>query len=311
MLDQRILDVSAILDWRAAGYRWDMRVLIDVDGRPIGDVGRDIAALRGVVAVIVLLGAHDLVVHVVLPNESDVARFLHDELAAVPGIAAVESAVVLETLKFSTRFANKLAVPRRVMAVDFPDPVIDLDALDHALVTELLDDGRLSNREIGRRLDVSEGTVRTRVRRMEEAGLLRIRGQVDADLAGLVTAWAVVMIDLTGPWAHRAPAAIAAFPEVVSLALTAGRHDAFAFLIAPSRERLVRLVSDDIRGLAGVRGRAHDAGGGNDRHQAPVGAVRRRLSVYAVWLSQALVVMTTRSIWCGGTAIWRLKRPPA
>jgi DNA-binding Lrp family transcriptional regulator len=253
MFDQRILDVSAILDWRAAGYRWDMRVLITVEGRPIHDVGRSVADLPEVFSVIVLLGTHDLVAHVLLPNEAEATRFLHEDLAAIPGVAHVETVVTLETLKYSTRFANKSAVPPQPSVVDFPDPVVDLDPLDHSVIGELLDDGRRSNREIARRLDVSEGTVRARLRRMEDAGLLRIRGQVDADRAGLVTAWAAVMIDLAGPLAHLAPAAIAALPEVVSLTVTAGRHDVYAFVIAPSRERLVRLVIHEIRKLPGVR----------------------------------------------------------
>lgn len=56
---------------------------------------------------------------------------------------------------------------------------IPLDDVDEAILRELQVDGRRAYREIARTVGVSEGTVRTRVKRLREAGLLRILAFVD------------------------------------------------------------------------------------------------------------------------------------
>lgn len=51
--------------------------------------------------------------------------------------------------------------------------VIDLDETDRQILTEVLRDSRQSYREIARRIDVSPGTVVSRVRDMEEKGIIK------------------------------------------------------------------------------------------------------------------------------------------
>lgn len=50
---------------------------------------------------------------------------------------------------------------------------MDLDDLDRAILGELLDDARLSYRELARRLDVTAPTISRRVQRMEELGVIQ------------------------------------------------------------------------------------------------------------------------------------------
>jgi DNA-binding Lrp family transcriptional regulator len=252
LVEQRVLHVGAGLDWKAAGYRWEMHVLVSVRDRPVTEVGRAVAAVEGVVSVLVVFGRVDLVVRVLLPDQSAVGR-LHEQLGAIPGVAAIESSVAHETRKWTTRFASRSAVARLDTSVAFPAPVVPLDAVDRALVDELLADGRRSNREIARRLEISEATIRSRLRRMEDAGILRIRGQVDAERAGLVAAWAVVLVTTTGGTTSAVADRLAALPEVATVSLTTGRQDLILFLTAPTRGRLVQLVTGRIRELPGVR----------------------------------------------------------
>src|SRR5262249_48097436 len=58
------------------------------------------------------------------------------------------------------------------------------DILDRQIITLLRSDGRRSNREIARRLDVPEATVRYRVRRLTESGVLKISASVDPEHLG-------------------------------------------------------------------------------------------------------------------------------
>ncbi len=59
----------------------------------------------------------------------------------------------------------------------------------------LREDGRLSNREVARRLDVSEGTVRQRLKKLQDAGAIRIGVVTDANRVGFaVSAWVRVSV---------------------------------------------------------------------------------------------------------------------
>jgi Lrp/AsnC family transcriptional regulator for asnA, asnC and gidA len=70
-------------------------------------------------------------------------------------------------------------------------PIYDLrmsqpsfDATDERILEALQVDGRRSFRDIAREIGVSEGTVRTRVRRLEAAGVLRFLAFVDPSQLG-------------------------------------------------------------------------------------------------------------------------------
>jgi DNA-binding transcriptional ArsR family regulator len=57
---------------------------------------------------------------------------------------------------------------------------VAMDDTDLAIIRELAD-GRIPFKELGRRLGLAEATVRNRVRRLREAGVLDISGRVDPD----------------------------------------------------------------------------------------------------------------------------------
>ena len=48
------------------------------------------------------------------------------------------------------------------------------DAMDRHIIAILNQDGRVNNKDIAAQLKISEGTVRNRVRRLMEEGLLRV-----------------------------------------------------------------------------------------------------------------------------------------
>ena len=52
--------------------------------------------------------------------------------------------------------------------------LISLDELDYAIINLLREDGRLPYRAIARELGLTEATVRSRVKRLEESGSMRV-----------------------------------------------------------------------------------------------------------------------------------------
>jgi DNA-binding Lrp family transcriptional regulator len=250
LVGRGVLGVTAMIDWDAAGYRWDAWIDVEVLGRPVRDVAHDLAEVDGVHSVMVVLGPVDLVVHALLKDHREAVDLIGSRLAEVPGVGRIRPNVTLETLKYVVEYAR---LPIRPGPLVFPDPVVAVDDLDQAVIGALVVDGRQSNREIARKLDVSEGTVRVRLRRLEESGLLRIAGQSDPYLVGAARAWAFVGVDVTSGHARTVAGDLAALPEVAIVAMTAGRHDLLVLVITASRTRLIALVVEEMRSMRNVR----------------------------------------------------------
>ena len=59
-----------------------------------------------------------------------------------------------------------------------------LDKLDQGIVEKLARDARISNRAIAAELGVTEGTIRTRVKRLQNEGLIQFTVVTDFRMAG-------------------------------------------------------------------------------------------------------------------------------
>jgi Lrp/AsnC family transcriptional regulator for asnA, asnC and gidA len=171
-------------------------------------------------------------------------------ISVVAGVRRVTVSTTLETVKFST---TQAAVEDRPVDLRFPRPVVDIDETDTALIAALVADGRQSNREVARKLGVSESTVRVRLRRLEEAELLRITARTDPRRTGDVGAGAVVWIDAQGGTARNVARRVAEFPEAQIVALVAGEHDVLVGIGAPTQQDLVEFVIERIRRIPGAR----------------------------------------------------------
>lgn len=248
--DRHVLGISTVFDWVAAGFTWDLWLAIEVEGRSVVDVANDIAARDDVHAVLIVFGAADIFVHMLMHDRKTVIASLANGIRGIKGVHNIVADVSLETLKYAVNFAR---LPVASSKPVFPAPVVPLDDLDMAIVAALLADGRQSNREIARQLGVSDGTVRVRLRRMHDAGLLRICGQTDPYLTGRIGAWAFVGVDVAGSRVRRLTELLAAMPEVLILTMTSGVHDLLLFVVAPTRNALEDVVLRQIRALSGVR----------------------------------------------------------
>ena len=62
---------------------------------------------------------------------------------------------------------------------------MSFDPLDAAILDLLRQNGRMSNREIGRALDISEGTVRQRLKKLEDRKAMRLGVVIDIEAAGM------------------------------------------------------------------------------------------------------------------------------
>ena len=92
------------------------------------------------------------------------------------------------------------------------DALPDLDAIDRRILLELQQDGRMTNVELARRADITAPPCLRRVRRLEEAGI--IRGyHADTDPARL--GWEIVFFAIVGLESQK-EAVLSAFERTVA-----------------------------------------------------------------------------------------------
>ncbi len=133
-----------------------------------------------------------------------------------------------------------------------PPELLELDAVDHAIIELLRADGRMPYRAIARELGLTENTVRARVRRMEESDTMRVVAVTDIEAAGYGMLLAVgVQVE------DRSPAAVARelarIPEVFSVNVVVGTHDVEVLVVARDQDDLNNLLDTQLSGLPGVR----------------------------------------------------------
>lgn len=127
-----------------------------------------------------------------------------------------------------------------------------LDATSGAIIEALQRDGRRSYASIGKTVGLSEAAVRQRVQRMTDAGIFEIVAVTDPLELGFARS-AMIGIDVTGPLEPVADA-LAAIDEVSYLVLTAGMWDILAEVVCEDDEHLLRVVSEQVRGIPGING---------------------------------------------------------
>jgi len=127
-----------------------------------------------------------------------------------------------------------------------------MDKLDFAIITQLQNDGRRSYTDIARVLDVSVGTIRNRVTRMVDEGIVYFICRPDAYRVGFQSPANIKVSIRPSSLIEEAAKAIAEFPEVYYLALIGGEYDLDIDVMCRDQEHLADLVTHRLSQVQGV-----------------------------------------------------------
>ena len=130
------------------------------------------------------------------------------------------------------------------------DPVID--ELDLRVIKTFQANGRISNREVARQLGVSEATVRARLRRLEEASIVRIRAVGDATRARGLAANAIIGITVAAGQVEAVMEKLLDHPEISVASTTIGRHDIIVGCALPDSAALAEFIVGRINRIPGI-----------------------------------------------------------
>jgi DNA-binding Lrp family transcriptional regulator len=126
-----------------------------------------------------------------------------------------------------------------------------MDPLDRQLLALLRVDARTSVADLAKKLDVSRGTARNRIKRLEESGLIvgysvRLREDTQSDV---IRAWMSVAVE--GDKTRDVVRVLLGEPAVVSLHDTNGRWDLLAEVRAASIAELSEVL-ERVRKIKGI-----------------------------------------------------------
>jgi len=126
-----------------------------------------------------------------------------------------------------------------------------VDDVGKRLIEELQQDGRRSYAALAKTVGLSEAAVRQRVQRMVDSGLMQVVAVTDPLQVGFHRQ-AMIGLRVEGDLVRVADE-LAKIDEVDYVVITAGSFDILLELVCEDDDHLLRVLSDRIRVLPGVR----------------------------------------------------------
>lgn len=119
-----------------------------------------------------------------------------------------------------------------------------LDKLDFDILSLLQQDGRMSFTVIAEKLQISVGTVRTRLNNLIEDGTVSIIGRVDPDKVGFRCYAHIAVFVRPATLKEKVAQTISKLPEVSFLAMTSGDYDLEVDVMCRDNNHLVDFVNN-------------------------------------------------------------------
>ncbi|MFZ4454007.1 Lrp/AsnC family transcriptional regulator [Salibacterium aidingense] len=126
-----------------------------------------------------------------------------------------------------------------------------LDQTDMDILAYLQENGKRSYSEISRYLEVSEGTVRSRINKMLDNGVFEFIIHTNPNKVGLQVQAIIGFSTKLGLQDHIAKS-LQQFPEVRFIGAFSGKHDLIIQAYFQDNDSLVRFVNEELAHIDGI-----------------------------------------------------------
>lgn len=127
-----------------------------------------------------------------------------------------------------------------------------MDELDRRIVAILQADGRASNAKIAREVGVSEGTIRRRLKRLVQQGLITVTAVVEPAKLGYQTE-ALIGVQVDPNRMDAVSSDLSKFHEVSQVSMATGAFDIFAWVNVRNADELGNFLKNRVGSVPGVR----------------------------------------------------------
>ena len=130
--------------------------------------------------------------------------------------------------------------------------VFAMDEVDRRLIVELASDARQSSMELSRKLGVSETTVRRRIHRLQEHGIVTFTAVPDAATLGYGV-MAIIALEMDLACLDQVTESLSDCPNVRYVAVCTGHHDILLGVSFHSHRDLIEFVRNHLSKMPGIR----------------------------------------------------------
>jgi DNA-binding Lrp family transcriptional regulator len=244
---KNVIATTVAIDWQAAGYGAGAILRCVVRGDDLVRAAQPAMSMDNVVFTAVTSGCCDLVVALLAVDLAELRSTIAQLRARMAHVHVNGTDIVTDVISYN---ASTHTLPVEAWSADeLPNPALTLDDTDRALIKLLAVAGDDSNRAIARSLGVSDATVRSRLRRLEDSNLMRVVTARDPIAFGDLTAHALAFLSLDDP---AALSRLAKLPAVQACYATIAGSDGVVALGAADEQELSRVLTRDLRRDVGV-----------------------------------------------------------
>ncbi len=127
-----------------------------------------------------------------------------------------------------------------------------IDATDKQIIDLLAGNARLTSSDLGKKLNISSSTVRRRIKKLVEQGIIRIYAVPEPTKIGVHTE-AVVSLNVLHEHISHVVQKLSTFEQVRWLVITSGRFDIMIYVWCSSTNALYEFIENIIGRLPGVK----------------------------------------------------------
>jgi DNA-binding Lrp family transcriptional regulator len=255
-----VLRVIGLLDPVATGFPVDVFLALRLRHGRAAEVGRRLAAINNVAFVGHTTGRFNMLVEAFFADTVSLLDFCTQAITAEQGVLSAETYHILTVDKFNYMWdlPDNLDRPPpldpgsyNVNGVKRALTPVDLDEVDRQIIRLLTDDGRRPNAEVARAVGVSEPTVRKRIDRLKQIGVLRIIGLLDPAATGFPV-YAMILVEVTNSLIRQVGARLAGMERVANVSYITGPAQIWCEAMLPSNEALYSFLTVDLASIEGI-----------------------------------------------------------
>lgn len=238
-----VLRVIGVVHPRSLGYRSLANVWMTYSG-DMDDLVKAVADVPNASFMTQALARQNVLCEIAAADDTEIADIVHAAFLSLPGVSNVEIAKALETIKWESQ-----ARPAPAPGLAPGDEPAALTEVDGALLRLLVENPRMSYRDLAAALDEPYWIVRKRTQTLFAQGTIRATAMIDrVSTEPQIMANILICVGADGDAALQE---IAALPDVALLTTLSGSFHASAEVSCDSPGALGRL-GRQIGGIAGV-----------------------------------------------------------
>jgi len=259
LLESGTVRVTGQPDPARAGLGYPVLVQLNCETGATKRVARALAARPDVRFLAIVTSTFDIVLELIVPSRSHLARVLVDEFSDLEGITRTTTDAVMRTFKTSYDWSRGLLGTQGI------DPSFagarpqgpgrgpaTLDETDLQLIQLLGDDGRRTYAELAQSVGISESMVRRRVSTLVDEGTLNFATLVDPRSLGFEIE-AFLLLRVNHGELEQIAETLTARREVRYVAATSGFSDLACEVILRSPDDLYEFTTEGLGALNGVQ----------------------------------------------------------